>query len=245
VQERYLGDVHDYIKFSLLRHLRETLNVRLGVNWYLTDPENNGDGGMRGFLERPAEWECLDKGLFDKLQPFRELTYRTLDNFERDEILPKNTLYYKCKVSSKDGRTKWHEHAVSELSEAGLIFLDQDNGFEVKRMNGRTHKYAMYPEAVEYYRRGKIVVGIQFARQCDPVKRGKQIRDNLIPCSSCTTNLPVLRGHVAPNILFLTISPVNRFKAVKEALESFAAKSPIFGTDAKAKKVVKRVEVIP
>ena len=32
MQERCLGDVHDYIKFALLRHLREALNVRIGVN---------------------------------------------------------------------------------------------------------------------------------------------------------------------------------------------------------------------
>ncbi|HEV2488092.1 MAG TPA: hypothetical protein VGT08_21400 [Terracidiphilus sp.] len=51
MQERYLGDVHDYIKFALLRHLEKALDVRIGVNWYLTDPENNEDGGQRGFLD--------------------------------------------------------------------------------------------------------------------------------------------------------------------------------------------------
>ncbi|MGD0731495.1 MAG: hypothetical protein ABR956_09525 [Terracidiphilus sp.] len=245
MQERYLGDVHDYIKFALLRHLHKALKIRIGVNWYLTDPENNGDGRIRGFLERPPEWECLDKDLFDKLRPFREPTYRTLENFEQDEILPKNTLYYKCKVSTKDDRTKWHEHAVSALSQAQLIFLDQDNGFEVMRMNGKTHKYAIYSEAVEYYQRGKIVAGIQFAGRRNPKALGERIKCELARRTSCSEEVPVLQAHVTPNILFVTICPNKRIEEVSTALKSFAEKSPFFKWDREMKKDIKRVEFIP
>ena len=50
MQERYLGNVHDYIKFALLRHLHTELKVRIGVNWYPTDPEKRRrrDAGLLG-----------------------------------------------------------------------------------------------------------------------------------------------------------------------------------------------------
>jgi hypothetical protein len=250
MQLRYLGDSHDFIKFALLRHLHDALNVRLGVNWYLTcpvdvDKPNNQDGGQRHHMNG-GEWQGWEKKLFDEIKNFQEPGYRTFKNFLQSKILPPNTLYHDRLLKPKDDRSQWHEEAVKALSGAGLIFLDPDNGFDVRSSTTRTKpKYATYAEAEEYYKKGKIVVGIQFARQCNPVERGKQIRDNLIQCSNCSTNLPVLRGHVAPNILFFTISPLSRVKEVKEALESYAARSPIFGKDAKTKKIVNRVEIIP
>jgi hypothetical protein len=227
MQLRYLGDSHDYIKFALLRHMQQALDLRIGVNWYLTDAENNGDGEQRRYLDKP-EWERLDKALLEKLRPFLLPEYRTLENFERGGILPKETLYYKCKVSSKDRRSSWHQQALTALSQAQLVFLDQDNGFEVPSMTDRTQaKYAFYEEAFDYYEQGKIVVGIQFARQCDPVVRGRQVRENLIQSSGSSADFPIVRGRVSPNILFLLVSPSDRAKKVGEALETFAAKSPV------------------
>jgi len=240
MQERYLGDVHDYIKFALLRHLHEALKVRIGVNWYLTAPENNGDGGQRGYLEK-SEWKSLDEELFLKLRPYLEQEYRTLENFEKDKILPENTLYFRTKVSAIDGRSMWHNHAIFALSQAQLIFLDQDNGFEVKpeSMSGRTHKYALYKEAFDYYDSGKIVIGIQFAAKVKPLNRVMEVRKKLIQSEDCSINLPVLRGRVTPNILFFAVSPLCSVNAVGDALKSSVAKSPVF------KKLEKRVELIP
>ena len=188
MQERYLGDVHDYIKFALLRHLREKLKVRIGVNWYLTGPENNNDGGQRGFLKKSA-WKSLDETLLEKLRPFEVQEYRTFENFERDRILPEDTLYFETKVSTIVGRPTWHNQAISKLSQAQLIFLDQDNGFEIKSMTGRTHKYAKFSEAVDYFERGKIVVAIQFVMKRNPQARGDEIRNVLKQRTGCSLNL--------------------------------------------------------
>jgi hypothetical protein len=237
MQLRYLGDSHDYIKFALLRHLQRMLNVRIGVNWYLTDPENNRDGEQRRYLDKP-EWERLDKALLEKLRPFRKPGYRTFENFERDEILPKDTLYYKTKVCTENGRSVWHEEAVSALSQANLIFLDQDNGFQVKSMTSRSQvKYALYKEVFDYYEQGKIVVGIQFAAMVDPSARVKEVRQKLIQSEGCSLSLPVVRGRVTPNILFFLVSPLDRVAEVKKALGAFEANSPVLNGS-------KRIELI-
>ncbi|HEV2488091.1 MAG TPA: hypothetical protein VGT08_21395 [Terracidiphilus sp.] len=170
----------------------------------------------------------MDRDLFGKLHFFRDPAYRTLDEFEQAEILPKNTLYYKNKLSAQEGRALWHERATSALSEAGLIFIDQDNGFEIKpnSMAGRTHKYALYSEAAGYYERGKIVIAIQFAAKVKPNDRVEEVRNRLI-INGCPADLPVLRGRVTPNILFFTVSHWEHAKKVREALSEFEAKSPV------------------
>ena len=209
MQLRYLGDSHDFIKFALLCHLHDTLKVRLGVNWYLTCPKdvdrpNNQDEGQRHHMNGD-EWRAWKKKLFYEIKNFQEPEFRSFENFRQSKFLPPDTLYNESQLKTTGDRSLWHKEAVKVLSDADLIFLDPDNGFEVPSWTKRTRpKYATYTEARDYYALGKIVVGIQFARQCDPVKRGKQIRDKLFPCSFCSTNLPILRGHVQPNILFLS-----------------------------------------
>jgi len=56
MQERYLGDVHDYVKWTLLIHLHDELGERIGLNWYKTSTEHvdrpeNGDGNNRGYRD--------------------------------------------------------------------------------------------------------------------------------------------------------------------------------------------------
>jgi hypothetical protein len=56
VQDRYAGDVGDFLKLGLLRHLAapERLGgagLVVGLNWYLTDDEShNADGRHVGYL---------------------------------------------------------------------------------------------------------------------------------------------------------------------------------------------------
>ena len=39
MQERYLGDIHDYYKFLFLKFLSLNLKEQIGLNWYLVDPK--------------------------------------------------------------------------------------------------------------------------------------------------------------------------------------------------------------
>jgi hypothetical protein len=109
------------------------------------------------------------------------------------------------------------------LAEAGLVFLDPDNGFEVKSMSARTQpKYALYDEITRYLGNGQTVVAIQFARQCDPLARACEIRERLKLSHGAMADLPVVRGRVAPNLLFFTISPSGS-GPVADALRGFVA----------------------
>jgi hypothetical protein len=156
------------------------------------------------------------------------MEYRTLGNFERDKILPRDTIFYQQKVATQEARSRWHEQAVSALSEAGLIFLDQDNGFQVKSMTRKTQaKYALRQEAVDYCNLGKVVVAIQFASKVKPEVRVKKVRDELAEEVGRSVILPVVRGRVTPNILFFVIAPPRLVESARNALEMFEAKGPV------------------
>jgi hypothetical protein len=63
MQHRYVGDVGDFGKYGFLRALtRETQHARLGIIWYLTDPEiHNNDGKHDGYLKLPKNRDRQQK----------------------------------------------------------------------------------------------------------------------------------------------------------------------------------------
>ena len=50
MQNRYSGDLGDFSKLGLLRHLSQT-GLSIGLNWYLVpDEDHNNDGMHTGYL---------------------------------------------------------------------------------------------------------------------------------------------------------------------------------------------------
>lgn len=226
MQERYLGDSHDFLKYSLLRYLNAKLGLRLGVNWYLTDKAHvdrlgNNDGEQRHHL-KGGIWREVDPELFDKIHAFDEPSNRRLANVAGWGILPSGTQFFDELLSGSD-RQDWHARSLVALAKSDLVFLDPDNGFEVRSMTKRTApKYALYAEAAGHYRAGKTIVGIQFARQCDPIQRGYEVRERLMEWCGSQTALPILRGRLAPNLLFVTIAPDGKGVPLSNAIKAFA-----------------------
>ena len=67
MQDRYAGDVGDFIKLGLLRALSP--DRRLGVAWYrYPDESHNDDGRHTGYLARTQECASLDQELFAHLR---------------------------------------------------------------------------------------------------------------------------------------------------------------------------------
>lgn len=235
MQERYLGDWHDFLKFALLRFLGNTLELRVGINWYLTRPEylgeiGNNDGEQRNHL-KGGEWEEWDSDLLTRIRRFENPTERHLDRIPASGILPSDTLYFEEPVPMKE-RDFWHQRALLRFADADLVFLDPDNGFEVSSMEPQNSlKYSFFQEAVDFLLMGKVVVGIQFARQCDPIERGITRREQLQTLAGSGAMLPIIRGRVSPNILFLTLSPPDRVEQVRKTLFDFADCSPKFAKD--------------
>jgi hypothetical protein len=67
MQNRYVGDIGDYVKFGILRALSP--GYRLGVAWWLyPDEAHNDDGRHIGYLKQPEQWRHFDRPLFGALE---------------------------------------------------------------------------------------------------------------------------------------------------------------------------------
>jgi hypothetical protein len=63
MQNRYVGDIGDYLKLGILRALSP--GYRLGIAWWLyPDESHNRVGRHIGYLHRPALWRHYDQKLF-------------------------------------------------------------------------------------------------------------------------------------------------------------------------------------
>ncbi|MDO6798202.1 hypothetical protein [Shimia thalassica] len=225
MQERYLGDSHDFIKYALLRRIHQQCCLDIGLNWYLTCPEElgeaeNGDGEKRHHLKGGA-WHSWDAELLKSLNFFSDTNQREISKFESSGILPESCVFYGDHVPVEE-RLNWHKKALEDLNQSDFVFLDPDNGFIVKSATkSRKRKYAIYPEVADYFRSGQTVCSIQFARQCDPIKKANAVRNALSMEAGVPINFPVLRGRVAPNILFVFLPQPQHEATLLSALEDF------------------------
>jgi hypothetical protein len=225
MQERYFGDAHDFVKFALLRHLRRSLGVRVGINWYLAPPEVNHDGEHRSFLENP-DWRAWDAELVDALQPFQHQGGRLLAAFPGAGVLPPDTPSFTEPVPATD-RHEWHQRALRAMARADVVFLDPDNGFLPPSRRPETAKYALFREAADYRLLGKTVIGIQFAARVPAERQARNLRDALARVCPDGIMLPILRARVAPNTFFATVCPPAHAERTAQALMAFADHSPL------------------
>ena len=184
MQDRYSGDLGDFGKLGLLKSLcsrRETgdsSSLSLGVVWYLVpDEDHNDDGKFVQFLVPSArnqeQFRVCDSVLYDALGDMVFSGARNVVSIRDRAILPVGTRYYEAPLTfdgllgpgSKqqhrvDLRTAWLSGALELTSCCDVVFLDPDNGLEVKvgPYQKRGPKYAFFDELMPFLRRGQSLV---------------------------------------------------------------------------------------
>jgi len=132
MNNRFVGDIGDYVKLAILRRL--ALDRRLGVAWWFTDDEPpSAHQGHREYLERPQQWRHFDAELFDALVEISKCKRDTCA-LENAGLLP-NAVFAGDKIPQlqpfKDrpaAREKWLSGITKVLEGCDLVFLDPDNG---------------------------------------------------------------------------------------------------------------------
>jgi len=135
MQNRYVGDIGDYVKFAMLRALSP--GSRLGVAWWLCEDEaHNQDGRHISYLASPEKWRHLDPELFDGLKKIVDREIRDVKLIEDANFLP-GAKFHGDQVPAlgtpaerRKRRPKWYEALKASLAEQDLVFLDPDNGLE-------------------------------------------------------------------------------------------------------------------
>jgi hypothetical protein len=103
MQDRYAGDVGDFLKLGLLRHLAAPLEdggagLRIGLNWYLAPDEfHNADGKHIAYLKPSnryhASLAACDQPLIECLARVVE-TKRSVEALDASGALPPGSLAY-------------------------------------------------------------------------------------------------------------------------------------------------------
>ena len=173
MKNQYVGDIGDYGKYALLRTLISKC-YSIGINWYLTPNDAKTDGKHTNYLLKDRD--ILDDELFNELKSLLitkdnqvRIENRNIAAIEKSKIL-KNTVYFNemldyenIKTNRNEYRKDWINHSIDILGKSDIIFLDPDNGLEVKcvpptRKNG--NKYITYEEAAIYYEQAKMALVI-------------------------------------------------------------------------------------
>ena len=153
--------------------------MRLGVIWYLTvHAELNGDGRRRAHLSREG-WDGLDSELLGKMRAI-ETSLRSqndlqLSLIEQSDILPDGTVFFSDPLPDATGpplerlrgRTSWFARAQETVAGCGLIFLDPDNGLEVRSVSPSSRVAGKYVTVAEIASLLSTGAGVIFYQHCD------------------------------------------------------------------------------
>ena len=168
MQDRYAGDVGDFMKLSLLKTLAGD-DLRLGINWYLNTGGREGDGRHITYLKPDnrigQSLRLVDDELYCSLQSFAEKgADRSVQLLEQRSTLRFGSIFYANPIGD---RTKWHQEALARLKVAELVFLDPDNGLTMSGADPNPRKHVLPNEVRDYIKYGKSVVVYHHAdRSC-------------------------------------------------------------------------------
>lgn len=164
MQNRYAGDVGDFGKLGMLRHITKS-GLKMGVNWYLVPNEfHNYDGKHINYLNNSDFYHC-DDCLLNSLREIVTSGHRTIKALENANLIPKalyyNKILYSHRTVNATSRNDWHKAALKALAVTDIVFLDPDNGLLVKSIgqgSQKSNKYVFKEEIIDYYQAGHSVV---------------------------------------------------------------------------------------
>lgn len=175
MQNRYAGDVGDFMKLGLLRHLAAQpsdggTGLRIGLNWYLAPDEgHNADGKHVAYLHPRNRYHYALRSCDPELM--RCLTEavahdRSVRGLEECGALPKNSPTHPEMLdpaAGAPGRRQWHRRALDALAGADVAFVDPDNGIRATAQGSKVHKFALIDELAAYAARDQSLVAYHHA----------------------------------------------------------------------------------
>ena len=184
MQDRYAGDLGDYLKFGLLGWLvppDSPCSLRLGVVWYRTlDEGHNADGKHVAYLQpghrSSARLRPLDPDLYQRLARVVASERRSTAALAEAGILGPRTCFFgdpldftglppgqAGRAARQDRRRNWLQQALAATAGCDLIFADPGNGIRPAAHREPAHrtkavKHAYLDELAAFAQRGQSVI---------------------------------------------------------------------------------------
>ena len=134
-----MGDINDYLKYSLLRALTGAHAGTLQVCWLRTAPDGRSDGQRLGYLGDRELARALDPVVFDELARIIAAGKRSVSAVQDSAILAGARFHPALLGDGPDARRRHFDEIWQALGPRDLVFFDPDNGLEVAsvRAGGR------------------------------------------------------------------------------------------------------------
>ena len=203
MKDQYFGDINDYRKYGLLRAIIRVCGLRLMIAWMLTPDDGSTDGKFISYLEHPGKWSRHDPVLFQKIKELLAPGLkRRVSLIENSNLLPK-TEFFSCRVpDTASSRSSWFSSLTQRTQGSDFVFLDPDNGLEVKSKayGGKgSSKFLYWREVETLWASGKSLLIYQhFIRE----KRLKFIQRMLEVLRNATPD-SFVEAFSTPHVVFL------------------------------------------
>lgn len=226
MQERYLGDIHDFFKFLFIKDLSKNLGYKIGLNWYLVNPEelghnelNKNDGEKRYFLDRKP-FSLYDKDITAELTVYKNAFKRNIKKFSNNTHLSDYIKFYDVPIKQNIRQT-WLENSLEYFKKEKIVFLDPDNGFSSSIKGKRSIKYVTPADIKLMKKNQKVIIFTQF--QSFTKNTTNHINSILNELKNIGFHflLPVIRNRTAPNTLFITIANKQMSNQISKIYENY------------------------
>ncbi|MDW7762073.1 MAG: hypothetical protein SCM96_15710 [Acidobacteriota bacterium] len=215
MKDQYFGDINDYRKYGLLRALIHAGQFRLLVAWMLTPDDGSSDGKLISYLKHPGKWSGYDPDLFQTIKSLLDSgRTRSVKLIEKAGVLP-NTKYFTPYVPDKaSDRLLWFEDLCRNAQGCDFVFLDPDNGLEVKsKPYGRkgSSKYLYWNEVKTLWNSGKSLLIYQhFIRE-----NRQNFIQRMLKALKLATPGSSVGAFLTPHVVFLIALQPNHKKHYK------------------------------
>ncbi len=224
MQNRYAGDVGDFIKLGLIRHLAAE-DPSFGVHWYLTpDEAHNADGKHVAYVEpgnrQHASLKACDPDLMRCLTCVVAGS-RSVRALEDSGALPVGASTFGEVLDRSVDRQAWHQRALAALVSADTVFVDPDNG--LASASGRpTIKHVLTRELADYAAHGQSLVVYHHADRSAKAEVQAKTQLGRIVCAIGQAPVGAIIARRGSCRLFLVTASDAHLNALATRLQSFA-----------------------
>ena len=183
MRDQYFGDINDYRKYGLLRSISRAGDFQLLVAWMLTPDDGSTDGKFTSYLKEPKKWSKYDQALYHSLkETLAHNQKRRVSLIEETELLQNTEFFSNYVPDAANDRASWFNSLAEQAQSSNFVFIDPDNGLEVKsKPYGRKYssKYLYWREVSSLWQSGKSLLIYQHFIREKRIKFIQRLRDSL------------------------------------------------------------------
>lgn len=218
MKDQYVGDINDYLKYSLLRALdQESAGSQL-VCWMLTADDGGADGRKISYLKDPARYRAVDPDLFDSLARIVASGTRTTTAVETNGMLSSSTFFRTRLEDGASQRSMFFSELWSQAQGHQIVFFDPDNGLSVDSVPvGRagSRRYLYCSELAPLMDLdGAAVIYQHFPR----VQRFEYVTSQLDRLASALPGFQTIAIH-SSHVAFLAVAPPHHLDGIRAGFE--------------------------